>query len=166
MSPRVVVVGPPGAGKTTIGQLVAGRLGVEFRDADTDIEAMAGKAISDIFIEDGEPTFRQMERKVVAEGLASHDGVLALGGGAVGDDGTRALLRDHFVVFLDVGLADAVTRVGLNRDRPLLLEAPRATLKRLLDERRPLYEDAASVVIDTSGKTPDQVAQEVIASVG
>lgn len=162
----MVIIGPPGAGKSTVGRMVAERLGVEFRDADADIETVAGKAISDIFIEDGEPAFRDIERKVVAKALASHHGVLALGGGAVGDEGTRELLRDQTVVFLDVGLADAVARVGLNRDRPLLLESPRATLKRLLNERRPLYEGVASVVIDTSGKSPDEVAEEVVASVG
>ncbi|TDE12249.1 shikimate kinase [Jiangella asiatica] len=161
MAPRVVIVGPPGAGKTTVGGLVARRLGVGFRDTDVDIERTAGKPIGDIFIEDGEPAFRALERDAVAAGLAEHDGVLALGGGAVGSEDNRKLLAGHLVVFLDVGLADAVARVGLNRDRPLLLESPRAQLKRLLDERRPLYLDVAVVTVDTGGRTPDEIADEV-----
>lgn len=160
-APRLVLVGPPGAGKTTVGTLAAERLGVTFRDTDVDVELSAGKAIGDIFIEDGEPAFRELERAAVTTALAEHDGVLALGGGAVGDAATRALLRKHRVVFLDVGLHDAVTRVGFNRDRPLLLESPRAQLKRLLDERRPLYVEAADVTVDTSGRTAEDIAEEV-----
>lgn len=167
MSPRVVIVGPPGAGKTTIGREVASILGADFRDTDPDIEQKAGKPISDIFIEDGEAAFRQLEQGAVAAALSDHDGVLALGGGAVGAEPTRKLLADHFVVFLDVGLTDAVARVGFNRDRPLLLESPRAVLKRLLDERRPLYQEVADVEVDTSGREVtdivDEITREVVA---
>ncbi|SEE93146.1 shikimate kinase [Jiangella alba] len=162
MPPRVVVIGPPGAGKTTIGTLVARRLGTEFRDTDTDIERAAGKPITDIFVDDGEPAFRALERDAVAAALAEHDGVLALGGGAVVAPENRALLAGHVVVFLDVGLADAVSRVGMNRDRPLLLESPRAQLKRLLDERRPVYAEAATVTVDTAGRDPEDIADEVV----
>ncbi len=162
MAPRVVVIGPPGAGKTTVGTLVAQRLGTTFRDTDTDIERTAGKPITDIFVEDGEPAFRALERAAVATALDEHDGVLALGGGAVGGAENRALLAGHVVVFLDVGLADAVSRVGLNRDRPLLLESPRAQLKRLLDDRRPVYVEAATVTVDTAGRTPEDIADEVV----
>ncbi|NDL56399.1 shikimate kinase [Phytoactinopolyspora mesophila] len=165
MSPRVVLVGPPGAGKSSVGRRVAAHLGMRLRDTDTDIERLAGKAITEIFIDDGEPAFRQMEREAVSAALAEHDGVLSLGGGAVGDAGIRAELGRHHVVFLDVGLADAVSRVGLNKDRPLLLDSPRAQLKRLLDERRPLYEEVATVTVVTSGRSIDEVAQEVIAHV-
>jgi len=108
MAPRVVIVGPPGAGKTTIGTLVAERLGTTFRDTDLDIERTAGKPITDIFVDDGEPAFRALERAAVATALTEHDGVLALGGGAVVSAENRALLAGHLVVFLDVGLADAV----------------------------------------------------------
>ncbi|PSL03594.1 shikimate kinase [Haloactinopolyspora alba] len=160
--PVVVLVGPPGAGKTTVGNAVASTLSVGFRDTDVDVEQVAGKSIADIFVEDGEPVFRELERTAVATALAEHDGVLALGGGAVSDETTRSLLRGHRVVFLDVGLSDAVGRVGFNRDRPLLLDSPRAQLKRLLDERRPVYTEVASVTVDTSGRAPDDVAEEVV----
>lgn len=160
--PRVVLVGPPGAGKSSIGRRVAERLGVPMRDTDADIEQRAGKPITDIFVEDGEPAFREMERAAVTAALAEHDGVLALGGGAVGNPETRAALKDHRVIFLDVGLADAVSRVGLNRDRPLLLDSPRAQMKRLLDERRPLYEEVATAVVDTTGRSLDDVVEDVV----
>lgn len=158
----MVLVGPPGAGKSTVGQLVAAALGVAFRDTDADVEAVAGKAISEIFVDDGEPAFRALERAAVATALREHDGVLALGGGAVGDPATRGLLREQLVVFLDVGLADAAARVGLNRDRPLLLESPRLQLKRLLDERRPLYEEVAVQTVSSIGRSAEEVAEDVM----
>jgi shikimate kinase len=166
VSPKLVIVGPPGAGKTTIGRLVADRLGSELRDTDADVEATAGKPISEIFVDDGEAAFRGLERVAVAAALAEHDGVVALGGGAVLDEGTRALLAFLRVVFLDVGLADAASRVGLNRDRPLLIGNPRAQLNRLMNERRPLYEQVATITVDTSGRTPEDVADEVLRHVG
>ncbi|HEX5996500.1 MAG TPA: shikimate kinase [Jiangellales bacterium] len=166
MSPKLVIVGPPGAGKTTIGRLVADRLGGELRDTDTDVERLAGKPISEIFIDDGEAVFRSLERAAVAAAIAEHDGVVALGGGAVLDERTRALLDSLRVVFLDVGLADAAARVGLNRDRPLLIGNPRAQLNRLMNERRPLYVDVATITVDTSGRTPQDVADEVLRHVG
>jgi len=162
--PRAVLVGTMGAGKTTVGQLLAERWGVGFRDTDHDVEATAGKAVSDIFVEDGEAAFRALERGAVATALASHDGVLALGGGAVLDESTRALLADHTVVFLEVGLSDAASRVGLGVSRPLLLGNVRARVKQLLDERTPIYQSVASVRIPTDGRTPDEVADAVIAA--
>ena len=163
--PIAVLVGPPGSGKSTVGALLATRLGTTFRDTDDDITARAGRAISDIFIEDGEPVFRELERGAVRDALAEHDGVLALGGGAVTDAGTRALLRGHRVVFLDVGLADAAVRIGLNRDRPLLLGNPRQRLRQLLAERLPLYREVAVAEIDTDERSPDDVADAVLAAV-
>lgn len=164
MTPLVVLVGPPGAGKTTIGQLVADRRGATFRDTDLDVEATTGEAISDIFIEQGEDAFRELERAAVKRALEEHDGVLALGGGAVMDAATRALLAEHTVVFLNVGLTDAASRVGMNRDRPLLIANPRAQLRAMLVERRPLYDEVATVTVETDGRTPDEVAADVEAA--
>ncbi|WP_292603743.1 shikimate kinase [Nocardioides sp. REDSEA-S30_B4] len=161
MSPAVVLVGPMGAGKTTVAELLARRWGVAVRDTDADIVAAQGREISDIFVDDGEAVFRALEREAVARALAEHDGVLSLGGGAVLDEGTRALLADHTVVFLQVGLTDAVKRVGLGTSRPLLMGNVRARVKDLLDERTPVYASVATHTVDTDGRTPDEVADEV-----
>jgi shikimate kinase len=163
MAPVAVLVGPPGAGKSTIGEAVAAALGVEFADTDTIIEARAGKPIPEIFIDDGEPAFRALERATVAESLASFGGVLALGGGAILDEATRKLLLDHTVVFLSVELSDAIKRVGLGAGRPLLAMNPRATMKFLLDQRRPLYAEVATVTVTTDGREPAEIATEVAA---
>jgi shikimate kinase len=164
VTPVVVLVGPPGAGKSTVGGLLADRLGVPLRDTDEDVEAGAGKTVADIFVDDGEQHFRELESGSVAAALSEHDGVLSLGGGAVLAESTRKLLADHRVVFLDVGLAEAASRVGLGSARPLLLGNVRAQLKALLDERRPLYREVADVVIDTNSRTPDEVADQVLAA--
>lgn len=161
MAPRVVIVGPPGSGKSTAARLVADRLGVQARDTDDDVERAAGSTIGDIFVEHGEDEFRRLEQVAVAEAIRDHDGVLALGGGAVLDPRTRDLLRGLTVVFLDVGIKDAASRIGLNRDRPLLLGNPRAQWIRLMGARRPVYEDVATARVDTDGKEADQVADEV-----
>lgn len=161
MRPRVVLVGPMGAGKSTVGRALAERWGVGFRDTDADIEAAERREISDIFVDSGEAHFRALEKAAVARALAEHDGVLALGGGAVLDPGTRALLADHTVVFLRVGLSDAVKRVGLGTSRPLLLGNVRATIKGLLDERTPIYESAAGYSVTTDDRGPDEIALEV-----
>jgi shikimate kinase len=161
VSPRAVLVGPPGAGKTTVGTLLASSLGVPFRDVDADIETTAGKPIPEIFIDDGEDHFRALERAAVADALSSFDGVLALGGGAILAEATRDLLTGHTVVYLSVELSDAVSRVGLGAGRPLLALNPRATLKYLLDQRRPLYEQVATVTIVTDGRTPEDIAGEL-----
>ncbi|MFG1926135.1 shikimate kinase [Cryptosporangium sp. NPDC048952] len=163
MSPTVVLVGAPGAGKTTIGVLLAEHLGVAFRDVDHDIEASAGKPISEIFVDDGEPAFRALEVAAVAAALASHDGVLALGGGAVLADATRAALRGHRVVHLNVGLSDAAERVGLNTARPLLALNPRATLRTLLAERAPIYAEVATIAVETDGREPADIVADIVA---
>lgn len=166
MSPRCVIVGPPGAGKTTVGQLVADALGVGFRDTDADIEATAGKPVAEIFVDDGEAHFRTLERAAVKAALQAWDGVLALGGGSVLADDTRAALRGHLVVYLRVGLADAVRRVGLGQGRPLLTVNPRATLRYLMEQRRPFYEEVARTTVDTDGRTPEEVAADVLRLIG
>ncbi|RJQ81574.1 shikimate kinase [Pseudonocardiaceae bacterium YIM PH 21723] len=162
--PQAVVVGPPGAGKTTVGRLIAQSLGVEFRDVDHDIEQAAGKPISDIFTEDGEPHFRRLERAAVAAALTEHQGVLSLGGGAVLAEETRTLLKAHRVVFLAVGMAEGVKRTGMSSARPLLAGInPRATYKALLDARLPLYREVASIEIDTDRNTEEEVAEQAVA---
>jgi len=153
-----------GAGKSTVAGLLAEAWSVSVRDTDADIEAAEGRSISDIFVDDGEEHFRALEAGAVADALATHDGVLALGGGAVLDPATRDLLAGRPVVFLRVGLSDAVKRVGLGVGRPLLLGNVRARIKALLDERTPIYESVASVVVDTDGRSPDDVAAEVMAA--
>jgi shikimate kinase len=145
-----------------VGELVAAALVVAFRDVDADIEGVAGKPIPEIFIDDGEDRFRALERTAVADALATFDGVLALGGGAVMAAETREALRGHRVVFLSVELADAISRVGLGAGRPLLAINPRATMRYLLDQRRPLYEEVATVTVKTDGRTPEEVAAEVV----
>lgn len=163
--PRVVLVGPMGAGKTTVGELLAAAWDLPLRDTDRDVEATEGRPISEIFVDHGEAHFRDLERAAVAEALASHHGVLALGGGAVLDAGTRGRLRGHRVVFLHVGLSDAVKRVGLGSARPLLLGNVRGRIKGLLDERLPVYREVATVTVDTDGRTAEEVAAEVRAQV-
>jgi shikimate kinase len=161
MSPQIVLVGPMGAGKTTVARVLARRWGVESRDTDHDIEATTGRSIPEIFVDDGEAHFRQLEKAAVAAALETHDGVLALGGGAVLDPDTQVLLKGHRVVFLKVGLADAVKRVGLGSARPMLLGNVRARVKQLLEERAPVYESVATVVVETDGRTPEQIADDI-----
>ena len=162
--PRAVLVGAPGAGKTTVGRALAARLDVSFRDTDADIEARAGKSISDLFVDDGEDHFRSLEREAVQAALEEHDGVLSLGGGAVLAQQTRQLLRGHHVVFLDVDLGAAAKRVGLGEGRPLVGLNPRAQLRQLMQERRPLYEEVARHTVDTSQRTAQQVVDEIVAA--
>ena len=161
-----VLVGPMGAGKSTVAGLLGDRWGLPVRDTDDDIVAAEGRSIAEIFVDSGEERFRALEAAAVADALATHDGVLAVGGGAVLDPNTRALLTGHRVVFLRVGLTDAVKRVGLGTSRPLLLGNVRARIKALLDERTPIYESVATLVVDTDGRTPEEVADEVLAALG
>ncbi len=168
----VVLVGPMGAGKTTVGRLVAAARGLPFRDTDARVEQVAGKSVSDVFVDDGEAAFRELERDAVAaEIVALADGaaVLSLGGGAVLDDATQQLLagldpRSVLVVFLDVGIADAARRVGLNASRPLLMGNPRAQWIAIMGKRRPVYERLAAATVLTDGLSPEEVAELVLAA--
>ncbi|HEU5144178.1 MAG TPA: shikimate kinase [Dermatophilaceae bacterium] len=160
--PTVVLVGPPGAGKSTVGAAVAERLGVPLHDTDAAIEAASGRSISDIFVEDGEPAFRALERAEVARALAQERGVVALGGGAVMDPVTREALAGHTVVFLDVSIADASKRIGFDRSRPLLAVNPRASWVAMMKDRRPVYEQVAALRVDTAGRAPREIADEVV----
>jgi shikimate kinase len=160
--PRVVLVGPPGSGKSTVAALLAGRLGLASRDTDDDVTRTAGQSIADIFLEHGEETFRALESRTVRAALEEHEGVLAVGGGAVLDAEVRELLTGHTVVFLDVSITDAAPRIGFNRDRPLLLGNVRGQWVQLMQARRPFYDQVATVRVDTDGKTPEEVADEVL----
>ncbi|MEA2564819.1 MAG: shikimate kinase [Acidobacteriota bacterium] len=163
VSPTAVVVGPPGAGKTTIGEALAAALGVGFRDTDDDIVATVGKPISDIFTDDGEPAFRAAEENAVAAALDEHDGVLSLGGGAVLSARTRELLAEQVVVFLNVGMAEGVRRTGISGARPLLAGVnPRAKFKELLDARLPLYREIARIEVDTDASSPDEIVAHLV----
>ncbi|MEV6601728.1 shikimate kinase [Actinoplanes sp. NPDC051346] len=161
MAAIAVLVGPPGAGKTTIGQAVASALGVPFADADALIQQRAGKPIPDIFADEGEPAFRALEQAVIAESLQTLGGVLSLGGGAILDESTRKLLAEQTVVFLSVELSEAVKRVGSGSGRPLLATDPRATMKVLLEQRGPLYASVATYTVATDGREPEEIAAEV-----
>lgn len=161
--PRLVLVGPPGAGKTAVGTVLAQRLGVGLRDTDADIAAAAGQPVADLFVDHGEQHVRTLESDAVRAALAAHDGILSVGSGAVESANVRELLRGHRVVFLDVGIADAARRSGLDTVRPVHLGNVRAQLKQLLDARRPLYLDVASATVSTDGRSVDEVADDVLA---
>jgi shikimate kinase len=165
--PRVVIIGPPGSGKTSVGKALAKALGVGRRDTDSDVEATAGKPISEIFLDDGEAAFRALERSAVAAALEEHTGVLSLGGGAILDGDTQAALEDYVadggrVVFLDVSLQAVAPRVGLNAARPLLVGNPRKQWADLMEARRPIYERLATDTVNTDHIRADRVARELI----
>lgn len=163
MSPRVVLVGAPGSGKTTVGRAVARSLGLEFRDTDADIEAATGRSISELFLDEGESAFRDRETDALRIALDECNGVLSLGGGVVLRDANRELLADHTVVWLEVTLADAADRVGLATSRPVLLGNVRGRLMELLQQRTPLYGQVATHRVSTHLKKPSEIANEIVA---
>lgn len=164
--PAAVLVGPPGAGVAETAAELGRLLGLPVRITDADVERAAGMPAADIFVERGEPEFRELERSAVVAALAEHEGVLALGGGAVEDPRTERDLAGHLVVFLDVGVADAARRLGFNAERPAGMGSPRAQWLRLMEGRRPRYERVATATVLTDGLAPDQAARAVAGALG
>ena len=160
---RILLIGPAGAGKSTVARALAEDLGLRFIDTDKLIEKQTGKTITDIFVVDGEPHFREIEMQTLRDVLALESAVISLGGGApISQDAQDAIKRSHsHTVFLDVSLATAAPRVGFNRDRPLLLGNPRAQWQALSDSRRPIYEMLADDAIKVDDMRVDQVVAEI-----
>jgi shikimate kinase len=163
--PRAVLIGPPGAGKSAVGPLLAELLGTSFRDTDADITAATGQLVSDIFIEQGEPAFRQLEREAAARALREHGGVLALGSGAVLDPDLQHRLEGLPVVYLAADFATVARRLGLDRPRVIIPGNPRGRLRAMLEERRPLYEGLATVTVKTDDLDPDELAAQIAAAI-
>lgn len=166
MPPRVVLIGPPGAGKSSVGAKLATVLGVELRDTDADIEKSTGRRVSEIFVDDGEEHFRALEVEAVRAALTEHDGVLSLGGGAPLAQASQSALAAYraaggVIVFLDVSLTAAVPRVGLNATRPLLLGNPRQQWLALMTARRPVYESLATLTVLTDDLSPTEIAAHI-----
>ncbi len=167
MTPQLILIGPPGAGKSSVGKSLAARLNVAFADTDALIEEKVGKKISEIFLEEGEPFFREVEERVCCEAIAQSGGVLSLGGGSVLSVVTQDALNNSGIpiVFLDVSLTVAAPRVGFNRDRPLLVNNPRQQWQILMDKRRPIYESLASLHIDVDEKSVSKIVDEILSEV-
>lgn len=166
-SPRVVLIGPPGAGKSSVATALGRLLGSEVRDTDADIENATGRDIPTIFLEDGEDEFRRLERDAVHAALAEHSGVLALGGGAILNVESQAELAEYAegggcVVFLDVTLNAAAPRVGFNTARPLLVGNPRKQWAQLMEQRRAVYEHLATTTLVTDNLSAAQAAEMIV----
>ena len=164
MAPRIILIGPMGSGKTTIGKSLAAKLSLEFRDTDSVIEQRAQKTVSQIFIEDGEDAFRAIEKEVLKEELQSSDTVLALGGGAPISAEAQSALQasESHVVYLDISLANVAPRIGFNRDRPLLLNNPRGQWQTLMEARRPIYESVADTVVDVNKRSQSEIVAQIL----
>ena len=161
MFKKIVLIGPPGAGKSSIGKALAKEISAAFIDSDSEIERIAGKKIADIFVEEGESAFRKVEVGVVTQILESFEGVIALGGGAPINIAIQEVLTgvDYPVIFIDVSISQAANRIGFNKDRPLLLINPRQQWMNLMSERRPIYEKLATQTVVSDSMKPHEVAR-------
>ena len=169
----IVLIGPPSAGKSSVGALLAAELGVPFADTDDLVAAAAGKPVGDIFVDDGEPVFRELERAAVARGLESagasgasgasgpDGGVLALGSGAVLDPDVRRMITGRPVVYLEAGFATIAKRTGMDRPRVVIPGNPRGMLRAMLEERRPVYAELATITVPTDDMAPEEVAADL-----
>ena len=161
--PNLIIIGPPGAGKSSVGRQLGKVMQIPFSDTDKIIEERTGKKIAEIFLEDGEPIFRKIEREVVLEEIAKEDGILALGGGSILDsevDKELSKLKSQ-VIYLEVSISNAAPRVGFNKDRPLLAVNPRQQWMALMEKRRPIYERLAGHKVSTDNKKPSEVVNEI-----
>ncbi len=167
MTPRIILIGPPGAGKSSIGARLASKLNVDFHDTDQLIEKSSGKRVSQIFVEDGELAFREIEKNICALAINQENGVLALGGGAILAPETCKLILNSgsTVIFLEVTLKVAAPRIGFNRDRPLLLGNPRQQWQVLMDARLPLYRELATITYEVKDLTVGEVVNDLLALV-
>jgi shikimate kinase len=163
--PAVILVGPPGSGKSTVGPLLAARLRTGFLDTDDEVEAIARKPAGDIFVEDGEQAFRALERPVVQRALG-YPGVVALGSGAVLDRGVQRLLAGQRVAYLEAGFAEVAKRVGMNKPRVPVPGNPRGMLRAMLEERLTLYQAVARVTVRTDDLSPEEIAGQIADAVG
>ncbi|HEY4462533.1 MAG TPA: shikimate kinase [Streptosporangiaceae bacterium] len=160
-APLIVLTGPPAAGKSSVGRLLAERLGAAFVDTDAEIEAAVGKPVGDIFVDDGEAAFRDLERAAARRALTAAGAVVALGSGAVTDPGVQQMLGGQPVAYLSVGFPAIARRLGLDRPRVVMPGNPRGQLRRMLDERRPLYEQLAAVTVEADELAPEEIADEI-----
>jgi len=168
MAPKVILIGPMGSGKTTIGSLLAEKLGLSFRDTDHLIEEQEEKTVSQIFLDQGEDAFRAIEKRVLREELLKDGTVLSLGGGApISIDAQSALraIASH-IIFLDISLSTVAPRIGFNRDRPLLLNNPRGQWQTLMEARRPIYEAIADATINVDDKSEEEIVTIALTSLG
>jgi shikimate kinase len=163
MGPNIILIGPPGAGKSSIGKQLSKALQVSFTDTDERIENSAGKKISDIFLEDGEASFREIEKRIVLMEISRQNGILSLGGGAILDQDVANTLESvkGRVIYLEVSISSAAPRVGFNKERPLLSINPRQQWIALMEKRKPIYERVSGFKVVTDSKKPGEVVKEI-----